>query len=55
MSSTSSRDDERRRFHQWRQKAKAVNFGIPGGLGVLSLRDYAQYGFGVDMTLPEAQ
>ena len=51
---TSSDENERTQFQVWRQKAKAINFGIPGGLGAASLRDYAQFGFGVEMSLSEA-
>ncbi len=42
------------RFKTARQAAKAVNFGIPGGLGKFKLRAYAKKNYGVDMTLEEA-
>jgi len=38
-----------------RRKAKALNFGIPGGLGADSLCDYAASTFGVEMSLAEAK
>lgn len=38
-----------------RQKAKALNFGIPGGLGAKSLVAYAKQSYGVDMSLEEAE
>ena len=37
-----------------RQKAKALNFGVPGGLGSAALREYAQANYKVEMTLDEA-
>ena len=37
-----------------RQRAKAINFGCPGGLGVASLVTYAQ-GYGVDLSFNEAE
>lgn len=36
-----------------RQAAKAVNFGLPGGLGVIKLRVYARKSFGLDLTETE--
>lgn len=38
-----------------RRKAKALNFGIPGGLGAERLCDYAAATFGVRMSLEEAR
>lgn len=38
-----------------RQKAKALNFGIPGGLGAKSLVSYAKQSYGVDLSLEEAE
>ena len=38
-----------------RQRAKAVNFGFPGGLGVDKFIDYAQKDFGVEFTVDEAK
>jgi DNA polymerase I-like protein with 3'-5' exonuclease and polymerase domains len=38
-----------------RQKAKALNFGIPGGLGAKSLVSYAKHSYGVDLTVEEAE
>ncbi|MCE9552871.1 MAG: hypothetical protein K8T91_05785 [Planctomycetes bacterium] len=40
---------------QHRQRAKAVNFGVPGGLGALSLVSYAKHSYGVQLTLDEAK
>ena len=37
-----------------RQRAKAVNFGLPGGLGCEGLCDYARTTYGVLMTEEEA-
>lgn len=38
-----------------RQKAKAVNFGLPGGMGQNGLRAYARASYGVGLTVDEAQ
>ena len=38
-----------------RQKAKAVNFGLPGGMGIKSLRQYAQNNFEAELTEIEAK
>ena len=38
-----------------RQKAKALNFGIPGGLGAKSLVAYSKQSYGVDLSLEEAE
>jgi DNA polymerase I-like protein with 3'-5' exonuclease and polymerase domains len=40
---------------QHRQQAKAVNFGVPGGLGAESLARYANDSYGVDLTLDRAK
>lgn len=40
---------------QHRQKAKAVNFGVPGGLGAAALVAYAKQSYGVQLTFEEAQ
>ena len=45
-------DEERSRM---RQASKAANFGFPGGLGARRFVDYAWKGYGVRLTLPEAQ
>jgi len=37
-----------------RQSAKAINFGVPGGLGVRRLAAYAKLSYGVDMTDEQA-
>ena len=39
---------------QLRQQAKAVNFGLPAGLGAASLVTYARFSYGVVMTLEQA-
>jgi hypothetical protein len=41
-------------FRQKRQAAKAINFGVPGGLGARSLREYAETNYGVVLTEKEA-
>jgi DNA polymerase I-like protein with 3'-5' exonuclease and polymerase domains len=46
---------EPKKFKQWRQASKGVNFGVPGGLGVNALVSYAQRTYGVEMTLKEAE
>jgi hypothetical protein len=38
-----------------RQKAKAINFGVPGGLGIATLRAHARSTYGIDMTQEESQ
>lgn len=38
-----------------RQKAKALNFGLPGGMGLKGLQAYAQASYGVDIALDEAE
>lgn len=38
-----------------RQKAKAANFGFPGGLGAEHFREYAKADYGVDFTKEEAE
>ena len=38
-----------------RRKAKAVNFGLPGGMGVTTLRGYAKTNYGIDLNESEAQ
>ncbi len=40
---------------QARQHAKAINFGVPGGLGAASLVTYAKHSYGVDLTIHEAR
>lgn len=37
----------------WRQRAKAANFGFPGGLGAETFRAYAR-GYGLELTFAEA-
>ena len=47
--------EDPKRFKEARQAAKALNFGIPGGLGVKRLMDYAKSKYGVTLTEAEAQ
>lgn len=42
-------------FKEHRQSAKAVNFGIPGGLGPTNLAKYAHRTYGVSMTVERAK
>ena len=46
---------DRERYGELRQKAKAINFGIPGGLGAAALVAYALAQYGVVMSLAEAE
>jgi hypothetical protein len=46
---------EPKRFKESRQAAKALNFGIPGGLGVDRLRQYAKNNYGVTLTEADAK
>lgn len=43
------------KFKSDRQAAKAVNFGVPGGLGAISLSAYAKATYGVEMGIEEAR
>lgn len=38
-----------------RQKAKAINFGKPGGMGAAALRQYAKASYGADLSEAEAR
>jgi DNA polymerase I-like protein with 3'-5' exonuclease and polymerase domains len=42
-----------RDFKAARQRAKAINFGVPGGLGAEALAQYARATYGVEMTVDE--
>lgn len=42
-------------YKKSRQDAKVVNFGVPGGLGVLKLKDYAHYVYHVEFTEEQAK
>ncbi len=48
------KDTDPATFKNDRQRAKAVNFGVPGGLGAKSLVNYAANTFGVTLTMEEA-
>ncbi len=41
-------------FRRRRQAAKAINFGVPGGLGPTTLREYAEANYGVSLTEEES-
>lgn len=41
-------------FKQNRQAAKAINFGVPGGLGAAALSQYARLNYGTDLTEDQA-
>jgi len=51
----SLKQSDPKHFKQWRQSAKAVNFGVPGCLGAASLVQSAHKSYGVAMTLEQAQ
>jgi DNA polymerase I-like protein with 3'-5' exonuclease and polymerase domains len=42
-------------FRQRRQAAKAINFGVPGGLGAKTLKEYAQANYGVSLSEGDAE
>ena len=46
---------DRKKYDQLRQRAKALDFGVPGGLGAKTLVQYAKATYGVTLTLEEAQ
>jgi len=53
---TGAAGEERlRQAEDMRQLAKAANFGYPGGLGAQSFRAYAWAGYGVDLTVAQAE
>lgn len=43
------------KYTKARQAAKAINFGVPGGLGAARLCSYARLNYGVDMTEEQAK
>ncbi|MFW6118696.1 MAG: DNA polymerase [Planctomycetota bacterium] len=49
------RETDSELYGENRQKAKALNFGIPGGLGVETMRQYAGKTFGVELSEWEAK
>lgn len=51
----SLKKDDAGKFKQWRQMAKPVNFGVPGGMGAESLVAYSRSTYGVEMAVDEAQ
>jgi hypothetical protein len=51
---TSADKEDRERFATFRQRAKVLNFGIPGGLGVKALVAYAHSTYNVTLSLEEA-
>jgi DNA polymerase family A len=48
-------NSEPKKFKRFRQMAKPVNFGVPGGLGADTLVEYARKTYGVGMTPEEAR
>ena len=51
---TSESAEERSYYKSKRQSAKAVNFGVPGGLGPNKLVAYAKTQYGADLSIEEA-
>ena len=49
------KDTDPARFKEWRQRAKACNFVLPGGLGPERLARTAKASFGVEMSVDEAR
>ncbi len=43
------------KYKKERQGAKAINFGVPGGLGPVRLSGYAHAEYGVDLSIPDAK
>eukprot|EP00727_Mastigamoeba_balamuthi_P014026 m51a1_g9246 putative dna-directed dna polymerase (1366) ;mRNA; r:1840-7583 len=52
---TSPSEEDRKKYAEFRQKAKAINFGIPAGWSPQSLREYALSNYGVEMSIVEAR
>ena len=48
------KQDDPGNYKQSRQRAKAVNFGVPGGLGAASLSQYARLTYQVELSEEEA-
>ncbi len=48
------RETDLAKFKEWRQMAKPLNFGIPGGLGPATLVAYARRTYNVPMTVEQA-
>ncbi|KAH3765603.1 DNA polymerase family A [Pelomyxa schiedti] len=46
--------EDNHKFHDWRQRAKSINFGIPGGWSPQALREYALTSYGVELSRKEA-
>jgi hypothetical protein len=55
MSWKDGSSEQKERFKALRQRAKAINFGIPGGEGALALQEYALSAYGVEITLDESK
>lgn len=51
----SENPDLRSKFKNSRQRAKAINFGIPGGEGAVALKEYAKSAYQVELTLEESE
>eukprot|EP01130_Rhizamoeba_saxonica_P004343 TRINITY_DN1777_c1_g1_i2.p1 TRINITY_DN1777_c1_g1~~TRINITY_DN1777_c1_g1_i2.p1 ORF type:complete len:792 (+),score=162.34 TRINITY_DN1777_c1_g1_i2:402-2777(+) len=47
--------ETKQEFSSLRQKAKAINFGIPSGLSVPGLSEYATSSYGIEMSIEEAE
>ena len=45
----------KQRHEKARSSAKAINFGVAGGMGPERIRAYAKYEFGVELTLDKAR
>jgi DNA polymerase I-like protein with 3'-5' exonuclease and polymerase domains len=46
---------DEKKYKRARDRAKPVNFGVPGGMGTASLVEYAARNYGVNMTAEEAE
>jgi hypothetical protein len=50
----SGTEEQQIKFKTWRQHAKSINFGVPGGLGAARLMSYAKGNYGVELSREDA-
>ena len=49
------KENDPERYGSLRQRAKSLNFGLPGGLGVATLVKYAKVTYGVELSVEDAK